>query len=167
MVVIPHESWNPSGRSREDRTIPTKQHAHSQKMKNEYFKKPRQILAIAKANPYLPHACGTFTGTLLVSPSSAPLEMLPSNKPRSSTHKDTVMGSKIHTGTGTTGTQRSSKNHNNNVHRGSAHQLYAPVSLFTLIDPTTWRRVWRNTGTVCRYKVILLLSCTNLLVFLL
>lgn len=91
-------------------------------MKNEYFKKPRQTLAIVKANPYLPHTCGTFTQTPLMSPSSAPLEMLPSNKPRSPTDKDTVMGSKIHTGTGTTGTQRSPRNDNNNVQRGSGRR---------------------------------------------
>lgn len=88
-------------------------------MKNEYFKKPRQILAIAKANPYLPGACGTFTERLPVSPSSAPLEPLPF------TDKDTVMGSTIHAEHGS----------------GSAQQLYAPASRPTLIDPAAWRCV--------------------------
>lgn len=56
--------------------------------KTKYLKKKTwEIFAIAKANPYLPHACGTFTGTLPVSLSSAPLVTLPSNKPRSSTDK--------------------------------------------------------------------------------
>lgn len=137
---------------------------HGQKMKNEYFKKPRQILAIAKANPYLPHACGTFTGSPPASPSSAPLETWPSNKPRSSTDKDTMVGTKIHAGAGTSGTAQSSDNDSNNVHSGgkretcrSAEQLYASVSHWSRSMTVCVEGIQR-AGTVCRYKVIPLLS---------
>lgn len=74
--------------------------AHGQKKKNLYFKKPWPILAIAKANPYFPRACGTFRGTVPVCPCNAPLETLPSKNPRSA-DKGTMMASKIHARTGT------------------------------------------------------------------
>lgn len=53
--------------------------------KRNIFKKPRQIWAVAKANPYRPHACS----------SSVPVSSLvtvPSNEPHSSADKDSTVG---------------------------------------------------------------------------
>lgn len=80
MVVNPHESSLRSFHS--ENQISVIQLVHDQKKKNLYFKKPWPIVAIAKANPYFPRTCGTFRGTVPVSPCNAPLETLPSNKAR-------------------------------------------------------------------------------------
>lgn len=114
-------------------------------MKNEYFKKPRQILAIAKANPYLWHDCGTFTA----SPSSAPMESLRSNKRRSSTDKDTMVGSKDPRWSRDTLIlrERSLRMRGRAAQLNFTHRSFS----FTLIDPTTRRCVcaracvWRDS----------------------
>lgn len=63
MVVIPHDqSWNPSVRLRV-----TSQYIYkgtNQKREKSVYKKRWCAFAIANANPYLPHACGSFKGTL-------------------------------------------------------------------------------------------------------